>query len=68
MLKCINVTLMWYPVKDYAFPLVEINGRQGRAFFGLLPVTTLEHWGVDNAYLNIISTNFQQDPYSYFSV
>ena len=46
----------------------------GRAFFGLLSVTTLEQWGLDEwdiaevtfAYQNITSANFQQDPYSHF--
>ena len=45
-------------------------------FFGLLSVTTLEQWGLDEwdiaevtfAYLNITSANFQQDPYSHFEV
>ena len=43
-------------------------------FFGLLTVTTLEKWGLDEwdiakvtfSYLNIISAPFQQDPYSHF--
>ena len=44
--------------------------------FELLSVTTLEQWGLDEwdiakvtfAYLNIISANFQQDPYNHFTV
>ena len=43
-------------------------------FFGLLSVTTLEQWGLDEwdidkvtfSYLNITPANFQQDPYSHF--
>ena len=43
--------------------------------FGLLSVATLEQWGLDKGdiaevtftYLNTISANFQQDPYSCFA-
>ena len=45
-------------------------------FFWLLSVTTLEQWGLDKwdiaevtfTYLNIISANFQPDPYGHFTV
>ena len=48
----------------------------GRAFFGLLSVTTLEQWGLDVRdiakvtfdYLSITSANFEQDPHSHFAV
>ena len=58
--KMINVSLMWYHVKAYAFPLMEIKWQ--KSLFGLLSVITLELWGVDKwgiaevtfAYLNII--------------
>ena len=48
-------------------------------FFGLLSVSTLEQWGLDErniagdiakvtfAYLNITSDNFQKDPYSHLA-
>ena len=59
----------------YAFALMKLNGRHGRAFFVLLLVTPLEQWGVaewDIAhvtldYLNIISPNFQSNPYSHLA-
>ena len=51
-------------------------GDVEEAFFGLLSVTPFEQWGVDKwdmaevtfAYLNIISANFQPNPYSHLQV
>ena len=60
-------------MKAYAFPLV--NGGHGRAFFGLLLITPLEHWGVEKwgiahitfDYLNIISAYFHPNPCSHLA-
>ena len=46
-----------------------------KSLFGLLLITTLEQWGLDEsdiaevtfAYQNFASANFQQDPYSHLA-
>ena len=53
---------------------MEIKWQTRKSLFGLLSVTTLEQFGLDECdkdevtfdYQNITSANFQQDPYSRF--